>query len=61
MVLGKKRVSTGVLKALDDLSGSNKSLKERLSSCRPNLLSLVFVDLMGSADFEIKFQIVAIQ
>ena len=36
-------------------------LKEQLSFCRHYLLSLLHVDLSGSANCEIKFQILAIQ
>ena len=42
--------------------GPNEISKEKLSFCRHYLSSsLVFVDLMGSDNCEIKFQIVVIQ
>ena len=45
----KKRVSTGVFKALD-------ILKERSRFCRHYLSSLAFIDLMGSTNCETKIK-----
>ena len=49
-------VCRGALGSRQSVLGPNEILKERLSFCRHYLSSLVLVDLMGSANGEIKIQ-----
>ena len=57
----KTSVYRGTLGSRRSVLCRNEILKEQFSFCRHYLSSLVLVDLLGSANCEIKIQIVAIQ
>ena len=57
----KTSVYTGTVGSRRSVLGPNRFLKEPLTFHRHDLSSLVFFSLSGSANFEIKIQIVAIQ